>query len=111
MRSSQDGAVGHWGSGRAGFGPSTLSTAVSALVEAGLGDSDRLEVLPELFWELAAGWQPGWTWLASRPEPSEHGTSSVRTGDAVAVDYGAQLVTAGVGPRSHRLPRELGGAS
>lgn len=51
---------------------------MSSLVEAGLVDADRLAVLPELFWELAASWQPEWTWLASRPEPSEHGTSWVR---------------------------------
>ena len=91
------------GAGELGFAPSTISTAVSALAEAGLVDANRLAVLPELFWELAANWQPEWTWLASRPEPSdwpdaEHGTSCVRTGDAVAVEYGAPLVTAGEGP-------------
>lgn len=37
-----------------GFAPSTISTAVSALVEAGLVDAARLAVLPELFRELAA---------------------------------------------------------
>lgn len=97
------------GAGELGFAPSTISTAVSALAEAGLVDTDRLAVLPELFWELAEGWLPEWTWLASRPEPSEwpdagHGTSWVRTGDGVAVEYGAPLVTVGEGPLELLVP-------
>ena len=89
--------------GELGFAPSTISTAVSALAEAGLVDAGRLAVLPELFWELAADWQPEWTWLASRPDPDEHSTW-VRTGDAVAVAYGAPLVTAGEGPLELLVP-------
>lgn len=97
------------GAGELGFAPSTISTAVSALAEAGLVDVDRVAVLPELFWELAADWQPEWMWLASRPEPSdwpdaEHGSSWVRTGDAVAVEYGAPLVMAGEGPLELLVP-------
>lgn len=97
------------GAGELGFAPSTISTAMSALAEAGLVDASRLAVLPELFWELAASWQPEWTWLASRPEPpdwpdAERGTSCVRTGDAVAVEYGAPLVTAGEGPLELFVP-------
>lgn len=91
------------GAGELGFAPSTISTAVSALAEAGLVDAGRLAVLPELFWELAADWQPEWTWLASRPDPSEH-VQWVRTGDAVAVKYGAPLVTAGEGPLELLVP-------
>lgn len=91
------------GSGDVGFAPSTISTAVSALAEAGLVDAGRLAVLPELFWELAADWQPEWTWLASRPDPDEHGTW-VRTGDAVALAYGAPLVIAGEGPLELLVP-------
>lgn len=95
-----------------GFAPSTISTSVSTLAEAGLVDSDRLAVLPELFWELAACWLPEWTWLASRPEPSdwpdaEYGTSCVRTGDVVAVEYGAPLVTAGEGPLELLVPKPV----
>jgi hypothetical protein len=97
------------GAGELGFAPSTISTAVSALADAGLVDSHRAAVLPELFWELAARWQPEWTWLASRPEPSdwsdpERGTSWVRTGDAVAVRYGAPLVTVADGPLDLLVP-------
>jgi hypothetical protein len=100
------------GAGELGFAPSTISTALSALAEAGLVDSDRLAVLPELFWELAAAWQPQWTWLAGRPEPSdwpdsEHGTSWVRTGDAAAVAYGAPLVMVGEGPCELFVPRSV----
>lgn len=96
-------------SGVMGFAPSTISTTVSALAAGGLVDSARMAVLPELFWELAAGWQPEWSWLASRPDPSdwpdaEHGTAWVRTGDAVAVEYGAPLVTAGEGPLELLVP-------
>lgn len=92
-----------------GFAPSTISTAVSALAEAGLVDEARLAVLPELFWELASAWQPEWTWLASRPDPDERrddadGSAWVRTGDAVAVDYGAPLVRAGEGPLELFVP-------
>lgn len=92
-----------------GFAPSTISTAVSALADVGLVDSSRFAVLPELFWELASAWQPEWTWLASRPEPSEWpdaegGTSWARTGDAVAVSYGAPLVSAGDGPLELFVP-------
>jgi hypothetical protein len=87
-----------------GFAPSTLSTAASALAEAGLINSERAAVLPELFWELAAHWQLEWTWLASRPEPSEHAASWVRTGDAVAVAYGAPLVRVGEGPLELLVP-------
>lgn len=95
--------------GELGFAPSTLSTAVTALAEAGLVDSARHAVLPELFWELASAWQPEWTWLASRPAPAEWpdgagGTSWVKTGDAAAVGYGAPLVSAGEGPLELYVP-------
>lgn len=42
--------------------------------------------------QLAADWKPEWTWLASRPEPAEHGRW-FRTGDAVAVDPVSQVTT------------------
>lgn len=65
-----------------GFAPSTISTAMSALAEAGLVDDTRRAVLPELFWELAGAWIPEWTWLAGRPErDSDPEQTWVRTGD------------------------------
>jgi hypothetical protein len=79
------------------------------LAEAALVDPARTAVVPELFWELASVWQPEWTWPASRPEPAgwpdaEHGTAWVRTGDTVALGYGAALVSVGGGHSSCSHP-------
>lgn len=81
--------------------PSTVSTTVRRLAEAGLVDDAGAALLPELFWELAAVWRPERTWLAQPPEP-EHWRNSDpaaptwrRSGTAAAVAYGAPVVTAG----------------
>lgn len=92
-----------------GFAPSTISTAMAALTEAGLVDEERKAVLPELFWELASAWRPEWTWLASRPDPgdlpdAERGTTWALTGDFVAAQSGAPLVSGGDGPLELFVP-------
>ena len=99
--------TGH--SAELGFAPSTISTAATALAEGGLVDEARRAVLPELFWELANAWRPQWTWLASRPNPedvpdAEHGTAWALTGDCVAAENGAPLVSAGDGPLQLFVP-------
>ena len=38
--------------------PSSVSTAIASLREAGLVDEHRRPVIPDLFWELAARWHP-----------------------------------------------------
>lgn len=84
--------------------PSTISTTVRRLAEAGLVDEYGGAVAPELFWELAAVWRTDRSWLLRRPEPKEHvpldplSPSWCVTGTAAAASYGAPVAAAGEGP-------------
>jgi hypothetical protein len=84
--------------------PSTISTTVRRLAEAGLVDETGAALAPELFWELAAVWRTDRTWLVRRPDPKQHvltdplAPSWRVTGTAAAAAYGAPLVAAGEGP-------------
>jgi hypothetical protein len=84
--------------------PSTISTTVRRLSEAGLVDETGGAVAPELFWELAAVWRTDRTWLVRRPDPTRHvppdpAAPSWRiSGTAAAAAYGAPVVAAGKGP-------------
>jgi hypothetical protein len=86
-----------------GLAPSTISTTVRRLANAGLVDEDGAAVAPELFWELAAVWRADRTWLVRRPDPNEHVPfdplvpSWRMTGTAAAAAYGAPLAAAGEG--------------
>ena len=46
-----------------GLAPSTISTTVRRLSDAGLVDENGAAIAPELFWELAAVWRSERTWL------------------------------------------------
>jgi hypothetical protein len=87
-----------------GLAPSTISTTVRRLAEAGLVDENGAAVAPELFWELAAVWRTERTWLVRPPNPKEHVPSDPlapswrMTGTAAAAAYGAPLAAAGQGP-------------
>ncbi len=84
--------------------PSTISTTVRRLADAGLVDEAGAAVAPELFWELAAIWRTERTWLVRRPDPKQHvptdplAPSWRVTGTAAAMAYGAPLAAAGEGP-------------
>lgn len=85
-----------------GLAPSTISTAVNRLAQAGLVDDDGRGVFPELFWELAGAWRPERTWVATVPDPEAHRPVDPatptwrRSGTAAAAAYGAPVVS-GVG--------------
>lgn len=86
-----------------GFAPSTISTAHRRLIDAGLVGDDGAGLFPELFWELAAAWEPEWVWVAAVPElqpsPADPAASRWRrAGTAAAASYGAPVVSAGDGP-------------
>lgn len=89
---------------RLGLAPSTISTAVRRLADAGLVNADGRGIFPELFWELAAAWRPARAWLLAVPEASAHRSPDPlasgwrRTGTAAAVAYGAPVATAGGEP-------------
>jgi DNA-binding transcriptional ArsR family regulator len=88
-----------------GLAPSTVSTAVRRLAEAGLVDDRGAGVFPELFWELAAAWQVAWTWLVRAPVPADGRAGRwSRTGTAAAIAYGAPIAAAGDGPVQLYLP-------
>jgi hypothetical protein len=84
--------------------PSTISTTVRRLAEAGLVDENGAAVVPDLFWELATVWRSERTWLVDPPQPEGHVPSDPQspswriTGTAAAAAYGAPLTTAGRGP-------------
>jgi hypothetical protein len=87
-----------------GLAPSTVSTTVRRLAEAGLVDEAGTAIAPDLFWELAAAWRTERTWLLRRPDPKQHVLSDPlaaswrMTGTAAAAAYGAPLTSAGEGP-------------
>ena len=84
--------------------PSTISTTVRRLAEAGMVDETGAGVVPELFWELATVWRTDRTWLVRCPDPKQHvptdplAPSWRVTGTAAAAAYGAPLAAAGEGP-------------
>ena len=84
--------------------PSSISTAVHRLSDAGLVDDAGRAMVPELFWKLAAAWRTDRAWLARTPTPADHsspdldGTTWRRSGSAAAAAWGAPLVTTGSGP-------------
>jgi hypothetical protein len=83
--------------------PSTISTTVQRLADAGLVDESGAAIAPELFWELAAVWRTERTWLVQRPDPAQHtpidpdAASWRLTGTAAAAAYGAPVAAAGKG--------------
>lgn len=92
-----------------GLAPSTVSTTVRGLVEAGLVDEGRA-ILPELFWELAATWRVERRWLATAPDPQRHlpldasAPTWRRSGTAAAAAWGAPVVTGTGGPVELYVP-------
>lgn len=84
--------------------PSTISTSVRRLADAGLVDDDGAGVFPELFWELADAWSVERTWLIAAPDPANHTGPDPhaprwrRTGTAAAAAYGAPVVSTAGGP-------------
>jgi len=84
--------------------PSTISTTVRNLAEAGLVDESGRAIAPELFWELASVWPTERTWLLRAPEPADHQSVDPAepswriSGTAAAVYYGAPIVAAGEVP-------------
>ena len=80
--------------------PSTISTAVRRLADAGLVDDHGAGIFPELFWELADAWRPVRTWLLTTPDPARHVPADPsqpgwrRSGTAAAAAYGAPVVAA-----------------
>ena len=84
--------------------PSTISTSVRRLIDAGLVDDDGTGVFPELFWELADAWAAERTWLIASPDPANHTDPDPhaprwrRTGTAAAAAYGAPVVSTAGGP-------------
>jgi len=84
------------------FAPSTISTAAAALADSGLVDEGRRAVLPELFWELAAGWRPQWTWLAGPPDPTDHAEAQLALETATPLTVPAWARRPG--PRRSRSP-------
>jgi len=84
--------------------PSTISTSVRRLADAGLLEDDGTGVFPELFWELADAWPVDRTWLIASPDPANqtradsHAPRWRRTGTAAAAGYGAPVVSTAKGP-------------
>jgi hypothetical protein len=91
-------------SGLLHLAPSTISTTVRRLAEAGLVNEVGAAIAPELFWELASVWRTDRTWLLASPDPKlqlpvDRGAPSWRiTGTAAAAWYGAPVAAAGKGP-------------
>jgi hypothetical protein len=96
-----------------GLAPSTISTTVRRLLEAGLLDAERHALTPELFWELASVWQTDRSWVASPPDPRRHRPPDPgaptwrRTGTAAAAAWGAPVVSAEGGPVELYVPGEV----
>jgi hypothetical protein len=83
-----------------GFSPASISTARTALREAGLLERDGLPVVPELFWSLAEVWKPERAWLVRKPKPGDthtnigdlEGPGWCLSGTPAAVEWGAPVV-------------------
>lgn len=96
--------------GALALAPSTISTAVRRLADAGLIDEHGAGAFPELFWELVGAWRVERTWLAAAPDPASHRQADPwsstwrRTGSAAAAAYGAPVVTAEGGPVELYVP-------
>lgn len=92
--------------------PSTISTALARLRDASLVTPTNRPLVPELFWELAAQWDPAWVWLTRDPASQDAVIAPdvlVRTGDVAAGALGAPIVM-GPSPRSQwyvASPNEL----
>jgi hypothetical protein len=79
--------------------PSTISTALGRLRNASLATPSNRPLVPELFWELAAQWDPAWVGLLRDPATPGRGPAAdvlVRTGDVAAAARGAPIV---IGPK------------
>lgn len=82
--------------------PSSISTALARLRDASLVTPTNRPLVPELFWELAAQWDPAWVGLSRDPATQDAGIAPdvfVRSGDVAAAALGAPIVT-GPSPRS-----------
>jgi hypothetical protein len=92
------------------FAPSTISTTVRRLIDAGLVGDDRRALVPELFWELATVWRAERTWLATEPRPERHTPLEINEpgwrqgGTAAAAAWGAPVVTGKGGPVELYVP-------
>jgi len=83
-----------------GFSPASISTARTALREAGLLEHGGLPAVPELFWALAEVWRPERAWLVRKPKAGDthtnvgdlDGPGWCLTGTAAAVGWGAPVV-------------------
>lgn len=93
-----------------GLAPSTISTAVRRLLDAGVVDQDGTGLFPELFWELAGVWRTDRRWLATAPDPrlelsADRGAPAWRrSGSAAAIAYGAPIATTGGEPLELYVP-------
>ena len=73
-------------------------------MDAGLANDAGSGIFPELFWELAANWNPEQRWLAAAPDPDQarsfdRGEAGWRrAGTAAAIAYGAAIPTGGGEP-------------
>ena len=86
---------------RVDLAPSTISTSLGRLRNASLVTPSNRPLVPELFWELAAQWDPAWVGLLRDPAAQYGGMAPeppVRTGDVAAAAFGAPIVT-GPSPR------------
>lgn len=70
--------------------PSTVSEVLSSMTTAGLIDEQRRPALPELFWELAARWNPSQVDVAAVPGPGDRAVNE-------ALKLGLDNVEAAVG--------------
>ncbi len=57
--------------------PSTVSEVLSSMTTAGLIDEQRRPAVPELFWELAARWNPSQVDVAAVPGPGDRAVNEV----------------------------------
>ena len=93
-----------------GLAPSTISTAVRRLIDAGVLDDDGSGLFPELFWELAGVWRTEQRWLTHAPDPRLERSADRRvpnwrrSGSAAAMAYGAPIVTTGGEPVELYVP-------
>ncbi len=106
---------------RLGRAPSSVSGALSGLLEAGLLDQDRRPVVPDLFDVLADRWKPAAADVASLPGPGQgtvndalrlgfdgvaDGVGWALTDTVAAATYGAPVSVRGDSPRDFYVPDE-----